>query len=265
MLRSIIQTITFFVLIAPGLMVSAQQSDSDKNDNWTYHFQMTGIMQGHPSFPALYSGKNNLNDSSENNDFSLTSTLFLGRRLWSGAAIFFNPEVSGGEGFSGTKGVAGFPNGEIYRVGNPSPTPYIARAYFRQSISLGNSSDEKSDDDINKLAGTIPSSRITISLGKFSLADFFDDNKYSHDARSQFLNWGLMDNGAYDYPANTRGYTSGIVIEYIQPTWAIRIASVLVPAIANSMTMDDNISKAHGETYEFEKKYKIKTHEGTLP
>jgi hypothetical protein len=96
------------------------------------------------------------------------------------------------------------------------------------------------------------------------LADFFDDNAYAHDPRSEFMNWALMDNGAWDYPANTRGYTWGGVVELIEPGYALRIASTLVPKIANSSVYDLNIKQANGNTAEFEKKFKIKDHIGNL-
>jgi high affinity Mn2+ porin len=128
---------------------------------------------------------------------------------------------------------------------------FIARAFFQQYFPLGNTSYEYVEDDINKIAGKVPTSRITISAGKFAISDFFDDNAYSKDPRSQFLNWSMWANGAWDYPANTRGYTKGIVVELIKPRWKIRAATVAVPRIANSPLMEYN-SKAHSETVEFE-------------
>ena len=161
------------------------------------------------AFHAAYSGQNSLADTVESNALSLTTTLFIGRKLWKGAAFYFNPEIAGGEGFSGAKGIAGFTNGETFRIGDPTPTLYTARAYLQQQIPLKGSSYKDVDDDINQVAGKVPTSYINISAGKFAISDFFDDNKFSHDPRTQFLNWSLMSNGAWDYPANTRGYTIG--------------------------------------------------------
>lgn len=96
------------------------------------------------------------------------------------------------------------------------------------------------------------------------MGDFFDNNKYSHDPRSQFLNWSLMGNGAWDYPANTRGYTSGLVVELIKPTWAVRISSVAVPCIANAYKMEYKISKAHSKTLELERKSNINKRKGVV-
>ena len=229
----------------------------DSVANWTIHAQITTVYQYHPAFRSAYSGINSLNDKAEG-ALSVTSTIFLGRKLWKGAALYFNPELSGGQGLSKTLGVAGFPDGEIYRVGNPTPTPFIARLYLQQNIRLGRSGDDVKATDRNQLAGKIPASRVTISLGRFCLSDFFDDNTYSHDARSQFLNWSLMAAGAWDFPADTRGYTQGLVVEFIKPLWALRFSGVLVPAQANALQMDWHLNKANSETAEFERRWSVK-------
>jgi hypothetical protein len=206
---------------------------------------------------------NSLQDTSEY-ALSTTATFFLGRKLWKGAAFFFNPEVAGGKGMSYALGLAGASNGETFRIGSPAPAIYVARAFIQQHIALPDSKDEQQDPDQNQLADKVPSSRITISAGKFSIADFFDDNAYSHDPRSEFMNWALMSNGAWDYPANTRGYTWGLAVELIKPTWALRASSVMVPVRANGNVMDVNVDKANSQTIEFEKKIKLKGHPGSI-
>jgi high affinity Mn2+ porin len=259
----------------PG-KIRAQGDDSDNHykgllanrfdslEKWSCHFQFTSIVQGHPAFKASYSGKNSLQDTAET-ALSVTSTLYLGRKLWKGASFFLNPEIAGGRGISYALGLAGAANGETFRVGSPAPALYIARAFFEQHIALEKKCvEEHCEGEPNKIANNIPTSRITISIGKFSLADFFDDNAYSHDPRSEFMNWSLMDNGAWDYPANTRGYTWGAVVELIKPGYALRLSGVLVPKIANSQVFDLNVKKASGETFEFEKKFKIKKHPGNV-
>ena len=241
----------------------SQNNGTTIKNNWTNHFQFTYIAQKHAGFPSKYSGQNSLADSVEPASKSITATLFLGRKLWKGAAFYFNPEVSGGNGLSFTKGVAGALNGETYRVGAVAPSAFIARAYLQQNFELGNTDYEDVKEDANQVADKIPSSRITISAGKFAISDFFDDNKYNKDPRSQFFNWSLWANGAWDYPANTRGYTFGFVAELIKPNWAIRLSSVAVPRIANFHLMEYN-SKAHSETIEFEHKLSIRKKPGVM-
>ncbi|HSY77486.1 MAG TPA: carbohydrate porin [Bacteroidia bacterium] len=245
-------------------MDSKAQKDSIKKDTgsgWSFHFQITAIDQYHGYFRSPYSGQNSLRDTTEQ-DMSVTSTLFIGRRLWKYAAIYFNPELSGGRGFSGTTGIAGFPNGEIYRVGNPTPAAYVARAYFQQSFALKGNHDPFSADDKNQVNQFLPDKRITISFGKFSLGDFYDNNPYSHDPRSQFMNWVLMDNGAWDYPANTRGYTYALVAQVITPKWFLTLSDALEPLYANGPEFDWNISKTFGLTLETGYNYKVKGRDG---
>ena len=253
-----------FVLLITSITSKSQiVSDSGKN-NWSNHFQATVIFQTHPSFNSPYSGRNSLSGLKEKGATSITTTLFMGRKLWKNAAFYFNPEVSGGRGLSFAVGVAGALNGETYRIGNPKPAGFIARSYLQQYFPIGKHDYENVEDAANQVAGKIPNSRITISAGKFAMSDFYDDNKYSKDPRTQFFNWSLWANGAWDYPANTRGYTFGIVTEIIKPKWVIRLSTVAVPRIANAPKMEYNITKAHSETFEIETKTVIRKHPGAI-
>jgi len=241
------------ILFCIGTFSSYSSSEDsihkDTGSRWTVHYQATVIDQYHGKFNAPYSGQNSLKDTTEQ-DMSVTATIFLGYRLWKYGAIYCNPEISGGKGFSGTTGIAAFPNGEIYRVGNPVTEAYIARGYFQQSFALHGNHDTLLTDDANQVSQYLPNKRITFSAGKFSLADFYDSNPYSHDARSQFMNWVLMDNGAWDYPANTRGYTYGAVIQLIEPTWYTEISDALEPLVANGPVMDPHFTKTFGLAWE---------------
>jgi len=254
-----------FVGLLAAAACHAQESDAlFKDSSWSFHFQLTVIAQAHPGFKAKYSGMNSLADTVEFGATSITSTLFIGKKLWKNASFYLDPELSGGRGLSYALGVAGALNGETYRIGNPAPVISIARAYLQQNFALGNSEFEDQDNSANKVTGKIPTSRITISAGKFSMSDFYDINAYTHDPRSQFLNWALMSNGSWDYPANTKGYTYGLVLELIKPAWAVRISSVAVPKIANHPEMEYVFQKAHSETAELEKKVNIHQHAGTI-
>ncbi len=235
---------------------------------WSFHFQTTVIDQYHGKFNAPYSGQNSLQDTVEN-DMSLTATIFLGCRLWKYAAFYFNPEVSGGKGLSGTTGIAGFPNGEIYRVGNPAPIAYIARGYFEQSFPLSGSKDtihypSISSWETDKVGQAIPNKRLTIDIGKFCLADFYDYNTYSHDARTQFMNWCLMDNGAWDYSANTRGYTYAALVQIIEPKWYTYLSYALEPVYANGAYMDTHFDKVFGLNFESGYKFKAGGNFGSI-
>ena len=79
----------------------------------------------------------------------------------------------------------------------------------------------------------------------------------------QFMNWALMDNGAWDYPADTRGYMPGVVAEYIRKSWALRYGAVMVPTSVNGAKYDFKITQALSHNLEFEKSYKLCAREGT--
>jgi high affinity Mn2+ porin len=123
---------------------------------------------------------------------------------------------------------------------------------------------EHIDADKNQLRTDIPVRRITLAAGKFSLNDFFDNNTYSHDPRTQFLNWALMDNGAWDYAADTRGYTWGIYLEYNEAQWSVRAATAMEPKEANKLELDTNISQAHGDQIELEHRHRMGAHPGAV-
>ena len=235
---------------------------SAPDEMWSLHFQATTVSQGHPDFPSKYSGAKSFLATSESAT-SFTTTFFLGRKLWTGGEVYINPEVSAGKGLSFTQGVAGFPNGEVYRISSASPTPNLSRLYLKQVFGLG-SETEHIEADKNQLRIVTPVRRLTLIIGEFSLNDFFDNNSYGHDPRTQFLNWALMDNGAWDYAADTRGYTWGFLTEYNQEFWSLRLAIVLEPKEANQLEFDTNVGQAHGSQLELEHRHTFSNHPGTV-
>jgi len=253
---------SIFLSLSISLTSYSQTTDSVYNKRWSFHYQNTIISQYHPDFTSPYSGINSL-QASEKSSLSISATAFLGVRLWNNAFAYYNPEITGGSGFSQTRGVAGFPNGEVYRVDKTAPNASNARYYIRQLFALSNQS-QTIDDGLNQVKAKIPTSYLSLTAGKFSILDFFDNNKYSHDPRSQFYNWALMGNGAWDYPANTKGYTFGAVAELVQPLWAVRYAMVMVPLIANGSEMDNDIRHSNSSALEYEHKYKLGNHAGTV-
>jgi len=236
--------------------------DTLKQQPFSFHFQETTITQYKPAFSAPYSGANSLLTKTETQT-SLTTTLFGAARLWKGAEAIFDPEISGGSGLSETKGIAGFPNGETFRVGTSAPAIYIARLYFKQTFEWGKDKDTLTDDQ-NQLAGLRSKRYFSLVLGKFGMADFFDGNEFSHDPRTQFTNWALMDNGAWDYPANTRGYAFGLSAELGQPDWTLRFALTMVTSHANGPDWDAKVLKANTQTVEYERRYTLNSQKGTI-
>ncbi|OOQ59098.1 carbohydrate porin [Mucilaginibacter pedocola] len=253
------------LIFAPALLFIsslASAQDTLKQQRFNLHFQQTVITQSKLGFSAPYSGDNSLSTAKETQT-SLTTTLFGGARLWKGASGYFNTEMSGGSGLSKTLGIAGFPNGETFRVGAAEPKIYIARLYFSQNFEWGNEKDTLADD-VNQLAGVRSKRYLNFTVGKFGMADFFDGNEFSHDARSQFMNWSLMSNGAWDYPANTRGYVMGAMAELGHPTWALRFAFTMTTTTANGAIWDERIGRANTQTLEYEKRYQLNGQKGTF-
>ena len=255
-----------FVLIFNLTPVFAQDTlkkkDTLKVERTSFHFQQTIITQYKPAFHADYSGLNSLSPVAETQT-SITATFFGNATLWKGSQFIFDPELSGGAGLSQTLGVAGFPNGETFRVGGTQNKIYIARLFYQQNFEWGNERDTIDADELH-LRSTRSKRYFSIGAGKFNMGDFFDDNNFSHDPRQQFMNWALMDNAAWDYPANTRGYILGIYTELGQPNWTLRFAITASVTHENSSTWDPNITRANTETAEYENRFTIGGQKGTV-
>src|ERR1700709_1493251 len=234
----------FFLLL--NIVKSSLAQDTIKQQPYNFHFQETIITQSNSPFSAAYTGKNSLLPTSQT-ETSLTTTFYIASRLWKGAEVYLNPELSGGAGLSSTLGVAGFPNGETFRVGGVQNKIYIGRLYFKQNFEWGKDKDTI-EADMNQLAGLKSKRYFSVAAGKFGMADFFDGNNISHDPRMQFMNWALMDNGAWDYPANTRGYVVGLFTELGQPTWTLRFALTMVVTQEKSSVWDGKVGKANTQT-----------------
>jgi high affinity Mn2+ porin len=231
-------------------------------ERWNLFYQATSIGQYHGSFHALYSGPRSLSPYPEQ-DVSLTTTLFFGFRITRNTQFYFDPEIAGGRGFSGVNGLANATNGELPRVASATPKPYIARLYVTHDFGFGSEKEEVESDE-NQLSGARPMTRYTILAGRFSITDFFDQNTFTHDPRSQFMGWAIMYNGAWDYPADTRGYTWGWVNEFHTRNWSLRYASAAMPKVANGSQFDRRLFRDRGDVFEGEVRYNLLSHPGVL-
>lgn len=229
---------------------------------YSLHGQTTVITQFKPAFSAPYSGTSSLKTAQETQT-SLTSTLYMGAKLWKGAGLFLNPEIAGGSGLSQALGIADATNGETFRIGDPAPKVYLARVCYTQTFALSNEIEFR-QGDFNQLPQFVPTRYLAFTIGKVAIADYFDNNQYSHDPRTQFLSWGLMSNGAWDYPANTRGYTPSVVLEYVAPQHEWRYAFSLLPQTANGNRMNWNLGNASAQTLEYTHRHHIEGHEGAI-
>ncbi|MGA2741984.1 MAG: carbohydrate porin [Bryobacteraceae bacterium] len=237
-------------------------SDAPASESWNLYYQATSIGQNHGTFNAPYTGPLSLQDYRED-DVSLTTTLFFDARLANNLQLVFDPEIAGGRGFSNVDGLANPSNGELPRVASATPKPYIARLYLTYDFGFGSEKEHVESDD-NQLAGDRPLERYTITVGRFSLTDFFDNNAYTHDPRSQFMAWAVMYNGAWDYPADTRGYTWGWVHELHLRNWSLRYASAAEPKVANGGRFDRRLLVDLGTVFEEERRYGLGKHPGVV-
>jgi high affinity Mn2+ porin len=208
---------------------------------WAMHGQGTVTTQGVFGFPATHNGPNSLPSGGETRE-TVDATLFAGLRLWRGAEVWINPEVDQGFGLADTLGVAGFPSGEAYKVGSSDPYIRLQRLFLRQTIDLGGEV-QSVDPDQNVLGGSQTANRLVITLGKFSVGDVFDTNKYAHDPRGDFLNWSIIDAGSFDYAADAWGYTYGMAGEWYQGPWALRLGLLDMSKTPNGESPDDTFTQ----------------------
>ena len=220
------------------------------------------VFQYKPSFPAKYSGLNSLRAHTEDAT-SNVGTLYLGYAPRKDAELYLDIESASGGGLSDALGLAGFTNVDVVRNPQLGVAPYIAQGFVRGIVPLSKEMVEVERGPIS-LDSRLPARRLMFYLGKFSLTDFFDVNAGSGDSRSQFLNWTIVNNGAFDYAADTRGYTVGAVVEYDDRNWTFRFAEVLMPTVANGIQYEWNLSRARAENYELELHPTVFGQQGTV-
>jgi high affinity Mn2+ porin len=225
--------------------------------------QINIIFQAHPGFHSPYQGPNSFRNGGEYKT-SLLGALYLGyqlQRLRGGEPsvrskryntdFILDLESSGGRGLSEALGLAGFTNLDVVRNPNLGSKPYVSRVQFHQTIGFTDQMVENARQPLS-LATEVPVRRLELRLGKMSLPDVFDINSILSDSRQQFTNWTIDNNGAWDYAADTRGYTFAGVVEYQDRNWAARYALAAMPTVANGIALDWALSRARGQNWEFE-------------
>ena len=217
--------------------------------------QTNFISQGHPTFYAKYSGKNSFRPDFQEAT-SRIFTLYTGVRLNNSTELLVDIEDASGFGMSNSLGLAGYTNIDVVRIpgeGSPlSTAPYLARGMIHKVFAL---SKDKVENERNpfSLFDELPRRRFEVRFGKFDMVDFFDENLVGSDSHFQFMNWTLVANGAYDYAADTRGYTVGLTAEYEDRNWGFRFAEVLMPKIANGIDLVYQPWKGvHADNWEYE-------------
>jgi hypothetical protein len=212
------------------------------------------VFQSHGPFHSPYSDVNSFLGRGEYK-VSLLETLFLGYQLRtnpeSATDVILDVESSGGRGLSEALGLAGFTNLDVVRNPNLGSQPYIARVQLQRVFGFSSTLVDAERTPFS-LETKVPERRLEFHVGKMSLPDYFDINSIGSDSHLQFLNWTVDNNGAWDYAADTRGYTYAVVTEYDDKVWSARYAVALMPTVANGIDLDWNLRRASGQNWEFE-------------
>jgi high affinity Mn2+ porin len=217
--------------------------------------QANFISQWHPPFHSSYQGPNSLSQTYER-ALSRVLTFYTGVRLNASTEVLVDVEEAGGSALSTGLGLAG--NTDLDIVRNPllSKVPYLGRGMIHKVFALSKDKIENQRSFLS-LFDELPRRRLEIRFGKFSMPDFFDQNSVGSDTHFQFDNWTLDNNGAWDYAADTRGYTVGFVADYEDRNWGLRFAEGLMPKVANGIDLVWRPWQAHAENWEYELRHGV--------
>jgi high affinity Mn2+ porin len=247
---------TFALMAAPAFA-----DDAPTPETWAIHGQATFVDQYHPAFHSPYRGLNSL-DPGSRGDETIDVTLFAGVSPWEGGEAWANVEMDQGFGLSGTFGVAAFPSAEAYKVGSADPYGRLHRLFFRQTFDLGGDT-QSVEGAANQLAGSHTSDNLVITVGKFSVTDIFDNNSYAHDPKGDFLNWAIVDAGAYDYAADAWAYTYGGAAEWSFDSWTLRGGLFDMSRLPNSTELDTDFGQ-YELVSELERRISMFGHDGKV-
>ena len=242
------------LVIAGNFLIAASaNAQSSGSAEWAPQVlgtQVTVIGQRLGAFAARYSGPMSL---VADGDHSLSHTygIYLGARIAPTLDGYLDVEMARGSGISHASGLAGVTNGDVLRQGTADlgNGPYVARAFLRLGLPMGATTDTVARA-IDQLAGPVARRRVEVVAGKLAASDIFDVNRYANSTRTQFLNWGLFQNTAWDFAADTRGYTNGLAVSWITPRVALRAGSFQMPRQANGNVFDSDLRRARGDNLE---------------
>ena len=213
--------------------------------------QYNGISQHLQPFDAKYSGPQSL-PADGDDATSKTFGIYFGMQLPAHWQAYLDIERFVGDGIGNAQGLGSPTDGDVVRAGTDLPKDaYIARAYLQYLLPLG---DETSHADRaqDQLPGEVPGHAFLFKVGKLSVGDDFDQNRYANNTRTQFESWTLVNNGAFDYAADTRGYTDGLVFGYLQSGWSIKFGRYRMPERANQEALEWPLNLAHGDNLELD-------------
>jgi len=249
--KSSLLTVTLFISIC-----SAASAETATEPPWAPQLlgmQATIIYQNMPAFPSPYEGQNSLTfENGEGHGHTETYGVYLGSQIVPSLQAYLDIEQARGNGISRAVGLGGVTDGDVIRQGSADlgTDPYIARLYLRYLVSLSLAKDPPATRGMDQLPGNEPASRVEMKLGKIAATDDFDLNRYANYTRTQFMNWGLINNTSWDFAADTRGYSYGFVISLVEPSWRLAFGSYQMPTETNGNEFDGHLDKARGDNLE---------------
>ena len=243
--------------IVLGSLLKAQspeptaQSGSASWQAWVLGAQINVITQHLVPFNSPYSSNNSL-DGGGDTRTSHAYGLYAGAKIAKRLDGYLDVEMIRGSGISHVTGLGGPTNGDVIRQGSADlgTGPYVARAFLRYTIARDDGALDTLTRARDQIPSIVPSRRLEIIAGKLALSDLFDLNRYANSTRAQFMNWSLFQNTAWDFAADTRGYSNGIAVAWIYPLWALRAGTFQMPTQANGNTFDSDLRRAHAEQAE---------------
>jgi len=241
--------------VAPGADGAA-----DTDERWNAYGQFTTIVQRKEAFHAAYT---NL-DGSTNSllpvkeiTHTTSATEFLGLRVWPGGEFYLVPEMISEIPLSDLHGLGGsVNNGELEKAGSNAPTFYRSRSFLRQTWGYGGDVTQAQSGPM-QLGEPVDSRRFVLTFGDLAVIDVFDKNAYTGDVRQQFMNIDFMTYAAYDFAADARGYSWGLVGEYYFDEWAVRYGRFIVPRDPNQLPLAIAPLKYYGDQFELEHDHAI--------
>src|SRR5882757_2735577 len=212
--------------------------------------QYTFVRQHQSDLHSPYQGRLSL-DPTGDTEQTHTIGMYFGWAMTSWVQAYLDVEKFMGAGVSGSVGLGGLTNGDVVREGAAGLPKvfYIARQYVRVMVPLAPGVSHV-DAGQDQLGGNEADTRLEFKVGALSASDDFDHNRYASSTRTQFMNWSLWDNSAWDYAADTRGYTYGAVFGFVSPHWSLKYGAYLMPVKANGQELEDVPRRARGDNLE---------------
>ena len=213
--------------------------------------QINYITQHLGAVRSPYAGPNSLGPATDL-EMSQAYGVYTGVRIGHGLTGFLDVEMIRGGGINRATGLGGITNGDVLRQGTVDlgSGPYVARAFLRYTVRVGGAGRDTLAAGADQVPLDVAAHRVEIVAGKLALSDVFDLNRYANSTRWQFMNWGLFQNSAWDFAADTRGYSNGVAVSWITPRWAVRAGSFQMPTLANGNHFDPDLRRAHGDNVE---------------